>query len=62
MSNLKKVTFNLDEDTYYQIKQLALDKRTTATKFLVKWTVAGLKQELKEIEREKKEQKKLQDY
>ena len=31
MENTIRVNFNLDKDTHFQVKQLALNKHTTAT-------------------------------
>lgn len=62
MANVKKASFNLDEEVYYQIKQIALDKRITMTKLLTKWTMEGLEKELIHLQKAEKEQKKLQDY
>ena len=33
----KRVVFNLDEDVKQRVKQLALDKNTTATALYTKW-------------------------
>ena len=40
-----KVNFNLDKDVHLQVKQLALDKKTTATALYTKWTLEGIKRE-----------------
>jgi len=62
MANVKKASFNLDEEIYYQIKQIALDERITMTKLLTKWTMEGLEKELIRLQKAEKEQKKLQYY
>jgi hypothetical protein len=38
----KKVTFNLEESTIKKVKQLALDKNTTATALYTKWIEKGI--------------------
>lgn len=40
-----KVNFNLDTDVYYQVKRLALDKRTTVTDLFTKWITEALEKE-----------------
>ena len=35
----------LDEDLYYQVKQLALDKKTTATALYTKWIMDAIEKE-----------------
>ena len=41
----KRVNFNLDEDIYFQVKQLALDKKTTATALYTKWIKEAIERE-----------------
>jgi len=41
----KRVNFNLDEDVYLQVKQLALDKKTTATALYTKWIMEAIEKE-----------------
>lgn len=41
----KRVVFNLDEDIKQRVKQLALDKNTTATALYTKWIVDALEKE-----------------
>ena len=41
----KRVNFDLEEDLHFQLKQLALNKRTTVTDLLTEWII-------KEIEKE----------
>ena len=41
----KRVVFNLDADLKQRVKQLALDKNTTATKLYTKWIMEGLEKE-----------------
>lgn len=50
-----RVTFNLDKELHFRLKQLALDKNTNVTALLVKWVKENL-------EIEEMEQKKLNDY
>ena len=40
-----KVNFNLDEDLYFELKQLALNERTTVTALLTKWIVEAVEKE-----------------
>ena len=40
-----KVNFNLDEDLYFQLKQLALNERTTVTALLTKWIIEAVEKE-----------------
>lgn len=63
MAEMRKVTFNLEEESYMRIKLLALENRKTATSYLQKWVLDGLKEELKKEEKREKEQKRLdKDY
>lgn len=39
---IKKVSFNLDENLVLQLKQKALDERTTQTELITKWIIKGL--------------------
>ena len=41
----KRVVFNLDEDVKQRVKQLALDKKTTATALYTKWIMEALEKE-----------------
>ena len=41
----EKVTFNINRNVKKQVKQLALDKETTATKLYNKWILEGMKKE-----------------
>ena len=41
----KRVSFDLEEETKLKVKQLALDKKTTATKLYTQWIEEGLKKE-----------------
>lgn len=41
----KRVNFNLDEDVHLQVKQLALDKKTTATALYTKWILEAIEKE-----------------
>lgn len=41
----KQVCFNLEENLIKQVKQLALDKDTTATEIYTQWIINGLKKE-----------------
>ena len=41
----KRVSFDIEEDIKLQVKQLALDKKTTATELYTKFIVEGLKRE-----------------
>ena len=41
----EKVTFNINKKVKKQVKQLALDKETTATKLYNKWILEGMKKE-----------------
>ena len=45
MENTIRVNFNLDEDIHFQVKQLALNKHTTATELYRKWISDGMKKE-----------------
>ena len=38
----KRVSFNLDEDLAFKIKQRALDEETTQTELFNKWIIKGL--------------------
>ena len=40
-----RVSFDIEEDIKLQVKQLALDKKTTATKLYTKWIVEGIEKE-----------------
>lgn len=42
MANKKKVSFMLDEDIIYKVKERALKERTTQTKLFNKWIIQGL--------------------
>ena len=42
---MKKISFNLDEDTHFKVKELALKQRTTATEIYTKWIEEGSKKE-----------------
>ena len=41
----EKVTFNINRNIKKQVKQLALDKETTATKLYNEWILEGMKKE-----------------
>lgn len=41
----EKVTFNINKNIKKQVKQLALDNDTTATKLYNKWILEGMKNE-----------------
>ena len=43
MANKKKVSFMLDEDIIYKVKERALKERTTQTELFNKWIIQGLK-------------------
>lgn len=45
MENTIRVNFNLDKDTHFQVKQLALNKHTTATELYRKWISDGMKRD-----------------
>ena len=40
-----RVNFNIDEDLHFQLKQLALDKRTTVTDLLTSWIIEAIEKE-----------------
>lgn len=42
MANKKKVSFMLDEDIIYEVKERALKERTTQTELFNKWIIQGL--------------------
>ena len=46
----EKVTFNINRNVKKQVKQLALDKETTATKLYNEWILEGMKKEGVNIE------------
>lgn len=48
MSDKIKISFNIDKDTRKQVKQIALDKETTATELYNKWILEGIKRETKQ--------------
>lgn len=41
----KKITFNLEENIIKKVKQMALDKDTTATELYTKWIIKGIENE-----------------
>ena len=41
----KRVSFDIEEDIKLQVKQMALDKKTTATELYTKWIVEGIERE-----------------
>lgn len=41
----KRINFFIDEDVHLQVKQLALDKKTTATALYTEWIKNGLDKE-----------------
>lgn len=43
----KRVSFNLDEDLAFKIKQRALDERITQKELLTIWITEGLKKPIK---------------
>lgn len=43
--NKVKINFNIDESIHYQVKRLALDKKTTATALYTEWIKKGLEDE-----------------
>ena len=45
MENTIRVNFNLDKDIHYQVRKMALDKRTTARELYTKWTLEGIRKE-----------------
>ena len=45
MENRIRVNFNLDKDVHFQVRKMALEKRTTATELYTKWTLDGIKKE-----------------
>lgn len=45
MENKERVVFNMDSNLKRQVKQLALDKNTSATQLYVQWIKEGLKKE-----------------
>ena len=42
---MKKISFNLDEDVHFKVKEIALKNRTTATEIYTNWIMEGLKKE-----------------
>lgn len=42
---LEKVTFNINKNVKKQVKQMALDKETTATDLYNEWIIEGMKKE-----------------
>lgn len=42
MANKKKVSFMIEEDILYQVKEKALKERTTQTELFNKWIKKGL--------------------
>ena len=42
---VEKVTFNINKNIKKQVKQIALDNDTTATKLYNKWILEGMKKE-----------------
>lgn len=45
MANKKKVSFMLDEEIIYKVKERALKERTTQTELFNKWIIEGLNKE-----------------
>ena len=45
MENTIRVNLNLDKDVHFQVRKMALEKRTTATELYRKWTLDGIKKE-----------------
>lgn len=45
----KRVSFNIEEELAFKLKQRALEERTTQKELLTKWIIEGLKKPLKEI-------------
>ena len=41
----KRVNFDLEEDLHFQLKQLALDKRTTVKDLLTSWIIEAIEKE-----------------
>ena len=41
----KKISFNIDEDVHYKVKELALKNRTTVTEIYTKWIKERLEKE-----------------
>jgi predicted transcriptional regulator len=41
----KKISFNIDEDVHYKVKELALKNRTTVTEIYTKWIKESLEKE-----------------
>lgn len=41
----KKISFNIEEDIHFKVRELALKNRTTATEIYSKWIKEGLKKE-----------------
>lgn len=41
----KRVNFNLEENVHHQLKQIALDNKTTVTDLLTKWIVEAIEKE-----------------
>ena len=45
---MKKISFNLDEDIHFKVKEIALKNRTTATEIYTNWIKEGLEKETKQ--------------
>ena len=45
---MKKISFNLDEDIHFKVKDIALKNRTTATEIYTNWIKEGLEKETKQ--------------
>lgn len=43
----KRISFNIEEDIHYKVKELALSNRTTATELYTKWIIEGIEKECK---------------
>lgn len=41
---IKKVSFNIDENLILQLKQKALDERTTQTELITRYIIKGLQE------------------
>ena len=45
---MKKVSFNLDEDIHFRVKEIALKNRTTVTEIYTKYIMEGIERETKQ--------------
>lgn len=59
MSNLRKITFNMPEEVYEDLRELAFIQKRTITSYLVDWAKQGLENEHKKAEKLKELEKTL---